>query len=166
MRQKGFTLIELLVALPIGAAIVFVIVAGIFQIMQGRIDVAGKSHAMMDIDSALHWICRDLVLAQETTLVDEAPPVSQVAMYWVDMTQWAQDSGETDHTVSYILSDNKLYRTYDGLQNIISEYITDIGFSIDGKLFTITITSQPSFPDTAVTRSVSIQMRAEVEELQ
>lgn len=163
-KQRGFTLIELLVALPIGAAIVFVIIAGIFQVYQGRIDISGKSHAMMDIDSSLHWICRDLVMAQETSLINEAPPVSQISITWEDMTQWAQDAGETSHTASYVQLDNKLYRTYDGLQNIIGEYITDIGFSVDGKLFTVTVTSQPSFPDTAVTRTVTIQMRAEVAE--
>jgi prepilin-type N-terminal cleavage/methylation domain-containing protein len=163
-KQRGFTLIEMLVALPIGAAITFVILAGIFQVYQGRIDVSGKSHAMVDIDAALHWICRDLVLAQETSLINEAPPVSQMSMIWEDMTQWAQDAGETTHTASYVHLDTRLYRTYDGVQNVISSYITDIGFSIDGKLFTVTITSQPSFPETAVTRTVTIQMRSEVSE--
>ena len=58
--QKGFTLIELLVALPIGTAILLVMVATLFQIERGKVEIAGRSEAMMDIDGAVHWLTRDM----------------------------------------------------------------------------------------------------------
>ena len=162
MKQKGFTLVELLVALPIGAAVLVVIVTSIFQIEQGRVDISGKSTALMDIDNSFHWLTRDLVLAQYTNLVDEAAPVSTLEMSWNDMTQWAQDTGVTAHSANYTVSGNRLLRDYDGETTIIGRYITYVGFSIDGKVFTVTLTSSPGFPESAVTKTFKIQMRSEL----
>jgi len=164
MKQKGFTLVELLVALPIGTAILLVIVASLFQIEQGRVEITGKSAAMMDIDNAAHWLTRDLVLAQATDLTPGADPVPAMFMAWSDLTHWAGDNGTILHSANYSLSGTRLLRTYDGETTIIGRYITDIGFSIDGKLFTITLTSRPGrLPESAITRTVSIRMRSELD---
>lgn len=164
MKQKGYTLIELLVALPIGAAVLAVVVTSIFQIMQGRVDIAQKTTAMADIDNAIHWLTRDLVLAQETTLAEEASPVSYMTMYWSDLTHWAAEEGTTDHFASYTLSGNQLLRNFDGQVTIIGRYMTDVDFIIEGKMFTITLTSCPGLPGSTVTRSISIQMRSDLEQ--
>ncbi len=165
MKQKGYTLLELLVALPIGAAMLFVIVSSFFQIMQGRVDIAQKNAAMVDIDSAAHWLARDLILAQGTSLEWEGPPpVSVMTLYWRDLTAWAGDEGSVEHSASYTLSGNQLLRDYDGGEEIIvGRHLTNVGFSIEGKKFTVTLTSRPGLPGSAVTRSFVIQMRSDLE---
>jgi len=162
MKQKGFSLIEVLVALPVGTAILLVIVASFFQIMQGRVDIAQKSVAMADIDSAAHWLARDLPMAQITSLIDETPPTSSMTMSWSDLTNWAQDEGTVEHSVSYVLSETQLLRNYDGEVTIVGRYLTNVGFSIDDRVFTVTLTSRPGLPGSAVTRSFSTEMRADL----
>ena len=162
MKQKGFTLIELLVALPIGAAILAVVVASIFQIAQGRVGIAQKSVAMGDIDNAAHWLARDLVLAQDTSLTPGLPPTNSMTLNWSDLTHWALDEGSIAHSVSYVLSGTQLLRTYDGEVTIVGRYITNVGFSIDNRVFTLTLTSCPGLPGSTVTRSFSSEMRTDL----
>jgi prepilin-type N-terminal cleavage/methylation domain-containing protein len=164
IRQKGFTLIELLVALPIGTAILLVVVASLFQIERGRIEISGKSAALADIDSAMHWLSRDLILAQTTDLSPGAPPVAEMEMNWTDMTSWAGDNGSIYHSANYYLNGTRLIRDYDGEVTIIGRYVTHIGFSIDSnaKVFTVDITSSPGMPGSAVTREMDIQIRSDL----
>jgi prepilin-type N-terminal cleavage/methylation domain-containing protein len=162
MKQKGFTMLELLVALPVGAVIVLVVVSSFFQITQGRIDIAQKSVAMADIDNAVHWLARDLVLAQTTNLTDGAPPTDNMTLSWTDLTHWAQDEGSIDHSISYTLSGTELRRNYDGGVTIVGRYLTNVGFSIDERVFTITLTSCPDLPGSTVTKSFSTEMRTDL----
>ena len=163
MRQKGFTLIEILVALPIAAAILVVVVSSFFQIVQGRVDIAQKSIAISDIDNAVHWLTRDLILAQETSLTDGAPPTSSLTISWSDLTHWAEDEGVVDYSASYVLSGNQLVRTYNGEETIVGRYLTDFDISLEGKMFTVVLTSQPGMPGSTVTRSFSVEMRSDLE---
>ncbi len=162
MKRNGFTLIEMLVALPIGTAVLLVVVAGLFQIMRGGVNVSEKSIAVNDIDHAFNWLSRDLVQAQETSLTDGEEPVSAISISWSDLTHWAQDAGSTHHSITYTLSGTELRRNYDGEVTIIARYVTNIGFSLDGRIFTITLTSRPGDIDSEVTRSFSTEMRADL----
>ncbi len=161
MKQKGYTLLELLVALPIGAAILLVIVSSYFQVMQGRVDIAQKSIAMAELDNTLHRLAADLVSAQTTDLIEEASPVSSMTLEWSDYTHWAADEGVIDHSVSYVLFENELQRNYDGQVTIVSRHLTYVGFSFNDRVFTVTLTSQPGMPRSAVTRSFSSEMRTD-----
>ena len=162
MKRNGFTLIEILVALPIGTAILLVVVAGIFQIMRGGVNMSEKGIAMADIDLAFTWLSRDLVQAQETSLSDGADPVSAMTISWSDLTHWAHDADSIDHSITYTLSGTTLRRTYDGEETIVARYVTDIGFSINGRVFTVTLTSRPSEIGSEVTRSFSTEMRTDL----
>ncbi len=161
MKQKGFTLIELLVALPIGAVILLVVVASYFQIMQGRVDIAQKSIAMGELDNTIHWLAGDLVMAQTTDLVEEAAPVSSMTLEWSDLTHWAADEGVIAHSVSYVLFENQLQRNYDGQMTIVARHLTYVGFSFNNRVFNVTLTSQPGLPGSAVTRSITSEMRTD-----
>jgi prepilin-type N-terminal cleavage/methylation domain-containing protein len=162
MNQKGFTLIELLVALPIGVAILFAVVSSIFQITQGRVDIAEKSTAIADIDNAAHWLTRDLIQAQTTDLVDGADPVSSIATICNDVTAWAAEEGSTEHSASYTRSGTQLLRDYDGEVTVAGRYITNAEFSIEGRLITVTLTSAPDGTAGAiVTRRFSMYMRSD-----
>lgn len=165
MNQKGYTLLELLVVLAIEGVILLVIVSSIYFIVQGQTQITGKSAAMADIDNAAHWLTRDLILAQTTTLIEEVPPVSEMTLDWCDMTAWAGAEGSVEHTASYIYipSETRLLRDYNGESITVGRYLTDVGFSVDGKMFTVTLTSCPDgTANSRVTRSFLVQMRAEL----
>lgn len=162
MKQRGITLVELLVALPIGALIVLVIAAAFFQIWQGRTEIAQKNIAMGDLDNATHWLVRDLVMAQDTSLTPGAEPKNSMTILWTDLTHWAADEGTVDHSISYYPSGTQLIRNYDGEVTIVGRYITRAAFSFEDRVFTITLTSQPGLPSDNVTRTFSTEMRTDL----
>lgn len=162
MKQKGYTLIELLVVIAITGVIVTVVGSSIVLIMRGGPQITEKSTAMADIDSVAHWLTRDLILAQTTSLTDGAPPVSSMTMSWSDLTAWAGDEGSVEHSASYALSGTELLRDYDGEETIVGRHITNVGFSIEGKMFTVTLTSCPGWTGSTVTRNFSIEMRSDL----
>jgi prepilin-type N-terminal cleavage/methylation domain-containing protein len=164
MNQKGFTLIELVVALAILGIVVVGIVTSIFQIMQGRAQIAGKSVALADIDNAAHWVTRDIVMAQSTDLVDDAPPTGNMTITWNDLTGWAEAEESISHSAVYTHSGTQLLRKYDSANNttIVGRHLTDVGFSIDDRLITVTLTSSPDgVRASTVTRRYLIRMRVE-----
>ncbi len=162
MKQKGYTLLELLVVISITGFIVLVVGSSFAQIMRGRVDIAQKSVAMTDIDNAAHWLTRDLVLAQTISLTEGAPATSNMTLNWSDRTAWAADEGTVMHSVNYALSGIRLLRNYDGEETIVGRYLTNAGFSIDGKMFTITLTSRPGLPGSTVTKSFVIEIRSDL----
>ena len=163
MNQKGFTLIEILVAMLVGGMITAGVITGIFQIVYGAGEIKRESVALADIDNAAHWLTRDVVLGQSTDLVDGAPlPVSQMTLTWDDSTWWAEQEESVSHSVIYTYSGTALQRNYDGVVTTVGRHLTDVGFSLDGRLVTITLTSSPEGePRSTVTRSYTIYMRAE-----
>ncbi len=161
MKRKGFTLIELLVAIPIGAAVMFAFSYSFFQIMESRENVSNKSIALAELDNAIHWITQDLVMAQETNLIDGGAPVSNFSATWSDLTHWAADEGMTDYSVSYILSGTELTRNYSGNITIVGRYLTYVGFSLDSRVFSVTLISQPGLADSSVNRTISCEMRTD-----
>jgi len=160
MNQKGFTIIELLVSIGITAILVPLISFMIIQIVRGGPVITQRSVAIADIDSASHWLNRDLVLAQTTNLVDGAPPISFMSLDWSDLTAWAGDTGEIEHSVSYTLAGTELRRDYDGEGSIVGKYLSNVSFSLEDGVFNVTLTSQPGQADTAVTRSFSVEIRS------
>jgi prepilin-type N-terminal cleavage/methylation domain-containing protein len=164
MNQKGFTLIELVVALAILGIVVVGIVTSIFQIMQGRAQIAGKSVALADIDNAAHWLTRDIVMGQSTDLENGEPPTGNMTITWNDLTSWAEAEESISHSAVYTHSGTQLLRKYDSANNttIVGRHLTDVGFSIDGNLVTVTLTSSPDgVPASTVTRKYLIRMRTE-----
>jgi prepilin-type N-terminal cleavage/methylation domain-containing protein len=162
MKRKGFTLVELLAALPIGAVILMVVTASIFQIFQGRVDIAQKSIAMGDLDNAIHWLARDLTMAQDTSLMNGAPPTASVSIIWNDLTHWGADEGVVTHSVSYYLSETQLIRNYDGDIFIVGRYMTEATFYYEDRVFTITLTSRPGMSRSAITKTFSVEMRTDL----
>lgn len=163
MKQKGFTLIEILVAMAVGGMLLTGIVSSIFQIVTGTKQINEESVAIADIENATHWLTRDIVMGQGTTLVDDAPlPVSQMTITWTDYTSWAQQEPSASHSVTYTYSGTELQRDYDNVVTTVGRHLTNVEFSLNGKLVTVTLTSSPEGePRSTVTRSYKIRMRAE-----
>jgi len=156
-KAEGYTLLELLLVIAITGAIVTVVGASFVQIMKGKVGISQKSVAMADLDSAFHWLSRDLVMAQTTTFTS----TSNMTLNWSDKTTWAIDEGVVAHSINYVLSGTRLLRNYDGEVSIISRYLTTANFSVNGQVFTITLTSRPGLPGSAVTRSFKIEERTD-----
>ena len=164
MRKKGFTILELLVALPVMSAVVLAFTYGFFQLMESRENVSNKSIALADIDNAIHWIAQDLVMAQEVSLQDGGPPANSLTASWSDLTHWAADEGITDYSVSYQLSGTHLIRNFSSnvsSEIIVGRYISYVGFSLDDRVFTVTLISQPGGTKSSVNRTFSSEMRTD-----
>lgn len=155
MNQRGFTLIELLVALAIGGALAGILVPTIFQVMRGTARISGTAAALADIESASHWITRDLVQAQTTDLTEFAQPVDHLTLTWLDLTGWAVDEGNIEHAATFCFNEtsvtppcdaqstSELRRDYDGQVTTVGRYLTEVGFSILDRTITVTVTSSP-----------------------
>lgn len=163
MNQKGFTLIEILVAMAVGGMIMTGIVTGIFQILHGTGQIRVESVALADIESAAHWLSRDIPMGEGTDLVDGGPTESDMTIIWNDYTWWAQQEESVAHSVAYTYSGTELQRSYDdGVVTTVGRHLTEVGFSLNGNLVTVTLTSSPDmFPRSTVTRSYKIRMRGE-----
>jgi len=161
MNQKGFTLIEILVAMAVGGMVMAGIVTAVFQIVHGAGQIKEESVALSDIDNAAHWLTRDVVLGQTTDLVNGAPQVSQMTLTWNDSTWWAEQEESIAHSVIYTYSGTELQRNYDGVVTTVGRQLTNVGFSLDGRLVTITLTSSlEEEPRSTVARNYTIYMRA------
>ncbi len=161
MNQKGYTLIELLVYVTVGSMIMGAVAMAIFQLVQGSPRIRGDLTALADVENVAHWLTRDIPQAQATTLVDSAPPTSDpVSFDWADNTYWAQQEGTVAHFVIYTYSGTGLQRNYDNVVTTIGRHLTNVGFSLNGQIVTVTLTSSPdSVPRRTVTRSYDIRMR-------
>lgn len=127
MKQKGFTLIELLIAMALGAIIIVGITNGIFQVYRGTIRTRGQVVPLTDVNQAIRWLRKDILMTQSTDLVYVTPQSPPVTLEWTDYTTWATEETR-DHYVTYTLSGTDLMRNYDGNEHIIGRNITGIEF--------------------------------------
>jgi len=161
MKQKGFTLIELIVALGIGVVLLSAIVSSIFLVVHGSIDVRSRMTALADIENAAHWLTRDTIMGQSLDLLEGAPPANTVNITWFDYT--GGSGNETAHYAAYTHSGTELRREYDSANNtaIVARRLTEVGFSLDGDLMTVTLISTPERASrSTVNRTYVIEMRA------
>ena len=72
-------------------------------------------------------------MAQTGDLVDGGPAVSSVILNWTDEYQEASIS----HISSYVLTGDKLVRTYDGESHIVAHRVVSVGFSRASNTITV-----------------------------
>jgi len=164
MNLKGFTLIELVVALGVGTVILFGVVGSLFMILREVPDLREDVVAIADIESAAHWLTRDVAMGRDTDLVDSAPPVAQMTISWSDLTKAAEEEGTVLHSVTYTWSSEtgELERNYNGVTTIVGTHLTNAGFSFTNRSVTVTLTSSISEGSgSVVTRTYKILMRGE-----
>lgn len=162
MKQKGFTFIEVIVALGVGTVILSGIVGSIFMIMHGVPKIRDEIVALTDIERAAHWLTRDVPLGGNTNLVDAAPPVAQMTLIWFDYTKVSELEENQSHSVSYTWSPGtgELQRNYDGLITVAGVRLANVGFSLDGEIVTIILSSYVGEgSESTVTRTYKILMR-------
>ena len=130
--QKGFTLPELLITVAITGLIVGVLGTAIYQIITATESGNDRIIAMHELQNAGYWVTLDGQMARTATGGDELvlaiPP---------------DDDPLITYAVTYKVVDSELLRETDESQMIIARNISDISFSVENRVITMTITSSP-----------------------
>ncbi|MBA7660586.1 hypothetical protein ES703_68589 [subsurface metagenome] len=127
--QKGFTLPELLITVAITGLIVSFLGVAIYQIITVTESGNDRMTAIHELQNAGHWLSLDGQMAKTATGGNE------LALTFPD------DSSIT--SITYARVNSELRRTADESQMILARNISDISFSVENRVITMTITSSP-----------------------
>ena len=125
-NQRGYVLVELMAAIAISAILAGLLSVAIQQIVtipeQGDARVEA-SHAMQN---TIHWVGQDAGSAKSAvgggSLILNLPDES---------------------VITYARSGTDLYRTCGGVSNLIAMNVTDLSFTVSGRVITMSITASP-----------------------
>ena len=135
-KQSGFTLVEIIIAVAIAGLIISAATGTIFQVFTMNARDTAHMIAVKQVENAVHWISRDIRMAQ-TAKIDD--PAMVLALTWVE---W----NNTENQVTYTLDNGDLRRNHSvNGQTIVAQHIESIVVApkpyTGGKLaFTITAT--------------------------
>jgi len=102
-NQRGFTFIELLIALAITGLIASALTMTIYQVITVPIQSSNHMTAVKQVESAIHWLNRDVQQAQILEVGEDAGfPLS---LTWVE---W----DNTVHQITYTIEDGELERAH------------------------------------------------------
>jgi len=124
--QKGFTLPELLITVAITGLIVSFLGAAIYQILTVTEYSRDRVIAMHELQNVAHWVSRDGQMASAATGGNE------LILTLPD-----------DSSITYAVVDAELLRTADDSQMTLARNISDLSFSIEDRVITMTVTSSP-----------------------
>jgi prepilin-type N-terminal cleavage/methylation domain-containing protein len=127
--QKGFTIPELLITVAIIGLIVTFLGTAVYQILTVTEYGTDKMRAMHELQNVAHWVSRDGQMAKTASggneLVLTLPDDSKI-------------------TYALAVGTTELRRTDEsGAELTVARNITDINFSIENRIITMTITSSP-----------------------
>ena len=137
--QKGTTLLELMV----GLAIVGMIGIGVVGLLNHEWKSTAATRASvtiaLEIKNAARWISQDVIMAESTNLIEVAQPEDHLALAWIER----YDFLNIPHSCEYYLYGTDLNRDYDGTVTTVARHISEINFSQDGNLLTVSISCTP-----------------------
>ncbi len=137
--QKGTTLLELMV----GLAIVGMIGIGVVGLLNHELKSTAATRASVtiahEIKNAARWISQDVIMAESTNLIEVAQPEDHLALAWIER----YDFLNIPHSSEYYLYGTDLNRDYDGTVTTVARHISEINFSQDGNLLTVSISCTP-----------------------
>ncbi len=122
--ERGFTLVELIMATAVAGLIVGVLVGVIYQIITVSEYGNNKLVAMHELQSVAHWVGLD---GQSASAVSGG---SELTLTLPD-----------DSLITYAVVGTDLRRTAGGSEVTLARNISDISFSIEDRIITMTITS-------------------------
>jgi len=155
--QRGMTLLELMVSMTIAIIVMGGAVALIFQELRGTSVAKTSITAVHEISNAARWISQDILMTEDTDLVDGSQPVDYVTLNWIERYDFAN----VPHTSSYSLSGNQLTRDHDGTVTTVARNISKIEFSQNGRLLTVSITCTPQWwNSTTIQKTYRIYLRS------
>ena len=124
--QKGFTLPELLITVAITGLIVTFLGTATYQIITVTEYGSDKTIAMHELQNVAHWVSRDGQMAST------ASGGNELILTLPD-----------DSSITYAVVDAELLRTADDSQMTLARNISDLSFSIEDRVITMTVTSSP-----------------------
>lgn len=124
--QKGFTLPELLITVAITGLIVTFLGTAIYQILTITEYSSDRMIAMHELQNVAHWVSRDGQMART------ASGGNELILTLPD-----------DSSITYTVVDTELRRTAGDSQMTLARNISDLSFSIEGRVITVTVTSSP-----------------------
>ena len=124
--QKGFTLPELLITVAITGLIVTFLGTATYQIITVTEYDSDKTIAMHELQNVAHWVSRDGQMART------ARGGNELVLTLPDGS-----------SITYAVVDAELLRTADDSQMILAKNISDLSFSIEDRVITMTVTSSP-----------------------
>lgn len=136
-KQKGFILIEMIAVIAI-AGLIFCAAAGtISQVFIINAQSIARMTAVKQVESAIHWVSRDLQMAQ-TVETDDPDPATVLTLTW---REW--DNPEDIVQVTYTLDNGDLRRHSVSGQTIVARHIESTSVNhTGGELnFTVTVTA-------------------------
>ena len=125
--QRGFTLPELLITIAITGLIVSLLGVAIYQIITVTEYGNDRMTALHELQNAGHWVTLDGQMARTAIGGDNALVL-------------AIPGGSS---ITYEVEDTELLRTADESPMILAQNISDISFSVENRVITMTITSSP-----------------------
>ncbi len=137
--QKGYTLMELTAALGIASLVLTAFVSLILFEVRGTAATRVAVTASYEIDNAARWLTHDGMMAQSSDLVDEAAPVDQLTLSWIEWYNLAA----APHVSTYWLSGSDLKRDYDGAVTTAARNISSVAFSQTERVITVVVASTP-----------------------
>ena len=124
--QKGVTLPELLITVAITGLIVSFLGTAIYQIITVTEYGNDKMVAMHELQNVAHWVAVDGQMA------NTASGGSNLSLTLPDGS-----------SITYTLAGTELHRTDGGSQIMLARNISNISFSVENRIITMTITSSP-----------------------
>jgi prepilin-type N-terminal cleavage/methylation domain-containing protein len=126
-NQKGFALIEMIVVVAIIGLISGAVAGTISQVFIVNAQSTARMTAVKQVESAIHWISRDAMMAQTINVTAGFPQTGNLSLYWVGWDNKA-------HSANYSLENGQLRRIYsDGSRitnTLVAEHInTDTGMT-------------------------------------
>jgi prepilin-type N-terminal cleavage/methylation domain-containing protein len=158
--QAGFTMIELVAVVAIMAVIGGSLTTTIYQMYTAADLGANRMAAVKEVESAVHWVSRDVQMAQTLTVAQYGGMPFTIG--WVE---W----DNTDHQIAYAIENGELVRRYsiDGgaaVRQIAARHILADNVSthcqFSGGEFTLTVTaSLGGFRPSVETRTCKVSPR-------
>jgi prepilin-type N-terminal cleavage/methylation domain-containing protein len=124
--QKGFTLPELLITVAITGLIVTFLGTAIYQMLTVTEYGSDRMIAMHELQNVAHWVSRDGQMART------ASGGNELILTLPD-----------DSSITYTVVDTELRRTAGDSQMTLARNISDLSFSIESRIITVTVTSSP-----------------------
>jgi len=141
--QKGFTLPELLITVAITGLIVGFLGTAIYQIITVTEYSNDRMIAMHELQNVAHWFSRDGQMAST------ASGGNELVLALPD-----------DSSITYAVVDTELCRTAGDSQMTLARSISDISFSIENRIITMSITSSPEGrPNVSEQRTYKVCLR-------
>jgi prepilin-type N-terminal cleavage/methylation domain-containing protein len=124
--QRGYSLVEFLVAVTITGILAVLIGVAVPQMTSVPEKSESQVDALHTLQNVIHWVGFDAGSAKA------AAGTNSLTLTMPD-----------DSVISYSRTGDALYRNASGVNQVVAGNITDMAFTIQGRLITMTITARP-----------------------